>query len=115
MLTYRKRYGRPMRPQLAMGDLASSIGTAIDVASDPYLPEVLCHVQQLKQIDHGEAVAVCADTPDGVIGGVGLRNAIGPLRAYVYAQQNKWVYPLAVLAVLGIPLWVGFELGRSAK
>lgn len=110
---HRGRVTRGMRP--AMGDLASVLSTAADVASDPYLPEVVCRIQQLKNIDRGEAVAVCAESPDGVSGGVGLRNAMGPLRAYVYAQQNKWVYPLAVAAILGIPMWIGYEIGRTSK
>jgi len=96
-----------------MGDLASALSTAADVAGDPYLPEVICRIQQLKNIDRGETVATCIDTPEGVAGGVGLRNAMTPLRAYVYAQQNKWVYPLAVAAMIGIPMWLGYELGRA--
>lgn len=100
---------------MAMGDLASTIATALDVAGDPYLPEIVCHIQQLKAIDHGEAVPVCAETPDGVVGGVGLRNAIWPLRGYVYAQQNKWVYPIVVAAIIGLPMWLGYELGRGSR
>lgn len=110
-----RRYRRPRRRPVPMGDLAGAIGTAIDVAGDPYLPEVICRVQQLKNIDHGEPVTVCAETPDGVAGGVGLRNAMAPLRAYVFAQQNKWVYPVAVAAILGIPLLLGYELGKGSK
>jgi hypothetical protein len=98
-----------------MGDLLGSINTAVDVASDPYLPEVMCRVQQLKNIDHHEPVTICQVTPDGVNGGVGLHNAMVPLRAYVYAQQNQWVYPLAVAIILGVPLFIGYELGRGSK
>lgn len=96
-----------------MGDVSQVIGTALDVASDPYLAEVVCHVQQLKAIDHGEPVAVCAQTPAGVVGGVGLRKAIPALRAYVYAEQNPWVYPIAIAAIIGIPMWIGYELGKG--
>lgn len=96
-----------------MGDLASTINTAVDVASDPYLAEVICHVGQLKAIDHGEPVGVCAETPDGVAGGVGLRNAIPVLRAYVYAQQHKWVYAVAAAAFIGLPMLIGYRLGES--
>jgi hypothetical protein len=96
-----------------MGDLASTIGTAIDIASDPYLAEVVCHIGQLKNIDHGEPVATCQETPPGAIGGVGLRNAAPVLRAYVYAQQNKWVYPVAMAVLLGVPMLIGYELGRN--
>lgn len=98
-----------------MGDLASTIGTALDVASDPYLAEVVCRIGQLKSIDHGEVVATCAQTPDGSVGGVGLRNVAPALRAYVYAQQHPWVYPLAVAVVLGLPLWAGYRLGKDHR
>lgn len=98
-----------------MGDISSVIGTALDVASDPYLSEVVCHVAQLKNIDHGEPVGICTQVPDGAPGGVGLRNAIGPLRAYVYAQQNKWVYPVALAVAIGLPMWIGYELGKGPR
>lgn len=97
-----------------MGDLASTLGTAADVASDPYLSEVICRIGQLKNIDRHEAVATCTNTPgDGAGGGIGLRKAVPALRAYVYAQQNTWVYPLAVAAIVGIPMWIGFKIGRG--
>lgn len=111
--TRKFRVTKRRKPLLgALGDLASTLTTALDVASDPYLPEIVCRVGQLKNIDHGEVVQTCLETPDDIAGGVGLRNAIYPLRAYVYAQQNKWVYPLAVAAILGIPMWIGYELGK---
>lgn len=96
-----------------MGDLTSILNTASDVANDPYLPEVICRIQQLKNIERGETVTVCTEAPEGIAGGVGLRNAMVPLRAYVYAQQNTWVYPLAIAAILGIPMWLGYELGKG--
>jgi hypothetical protein len=98
-----------------MGDLASTISTAADVASDPYLSEVFCRISQLKAIDHGEPVPVCGNTPAGAAGGVGLRNAIPVLRGYVYAQQNRWVYAVAVAAVLGLPMLIGYRLGQSHR
>lgn len=107
-----KRY---TRPRSAMGDIASTVTTALDVANDPYLNEVVCRVHQLKQIENGEAVSVCAETPPGLVGGVGMHNAIYPLRGYVYAQQNKWVYPLLALALIGLPAYVGYQLGKSSK
>lgn len=98
---------------VAMGDLSSTIGTAAEIASDPYLSEVVCRIGQLKQIERGEAVGTCVRTASGSPGGVGLRNAVPVLRAYVYAQQNKWVYPLAVAALLGVPMWLGYQIGRD--
>lgn len=111
-----RRYRRPVLPaKRGLGDIASTIGAALDVASDPYLAEVVCHIQQLKQIDTGQPVAICAPTPDGIPGGVGLRKMAPALRAYVYAEQNPWVYPLVVAAVVGIPMWIGFQLAKGGS
>src|SRR5262249_35161606 len=95
----------------AMGDILGTITTAIDVANDPYMPEIVCRVNQLKAVDRGEAVSECTSLPPGLQGGVGLHSAMGPLRAYVYAQRNPWVYGLAIAALIGIPMYIGYELG----
>lgn len=111
-----KRYGS--RRSLGSVDdvintLTSAAGGALDIASDPYLPEVICRIAQLKTIQAGGTPAVCPDTADNLPGGVGLSAAVVPLRAYVYAQQNKWVYPVAIAAIIGLPMWIGYELGRG--
>jgi len=102
-MSYHQRY---RRPQQAMGDLLSTLATAVDVANDPYMPEVVCRIQQLKAVNNGQAVPTCADTPDGTAG-IGQGLVMPALRAYVYAQQNTWVYPMAILAVVGVPFWLG--------
>lgn len=109
-----QRYQRRLsaRPRQAMGDVVTTLTTALDVASDPAMPEIVCRIQQLQAIDHGQPVPDCALTPDG-IGSPWIRNVLPVLRGYVYAQQNKWVYPVVALAVIGLPLWVGYELGRK--
>lgn len=113
-MSYHARYRRP-----AMGGITDTItgaiGTVVNVASDPYLPEVICRVGQLKAIDHGEPLAVCQPAPPGVIGGVGLGRALPALRAYVYAQQHRWVYAVAAAALFGVPLLIGYELGLSSR
>lgn len=114
----RKRYSR--RAQSSLGDAASTIaglintvGIATDVASDPYLPETVCRVAQIRSINRNERPGACAETPMNKAGGVGLRRFIKPLRAYVYAEQRPWVYVAAVAGVVGVPLLIGYALGRS--
>lgn len=106
-----QRYRR-RAPSLAMGDAISTVGTVLDVASDPAMPEVVCRVQQLQAIDRGQTVGVCTETLPG-IGTPWIQRVLPVLRGYVYAQQNQWVYPAALLAVIGIPMWIGYELGRK--
>jgi hypothetical protein len=95
-----------------MGDVISTIGTVLDVANDPAMPEVVCRIQQLQSIDRGQPVPICAETIPG-LGSPWIQNVLPVLRGYVYAQQNKWVYPVLVAAVIGLPMWVGYELGRK--
>lgn len=106
--------------QQALGDLSSIITTtlkgvsaAADVVSDPYLPETICHIEQLSQIKKGQRVQICGQVPPGLPGGVGLEKAQMPLRAYVYAEQNTWVYPAAIAAVVGIPFLFGYLIGKG--
>lgn len=113
-----KRYGE--QRGVGLGGLediiksaAGGVVAALDVASDPYLPEAVCRIAQLKQIEAGTAAGNCPTTPQGLPGGVGLRNAVTPLRAYVYAQQHKWVYPAALAALVGLPLLIGYQLGKG--
>jgi hypothetical protein len=96
-----------------MGDLSSTLSTALDVASDPSMPELVCRVQQLLQIDRGQPVQICADTPATVGGSPSIARITSGLRAYTFAQQNPWVYPVAAAAVIGLPLWIGYMLGKK--
>lgn len=106
----------------ALGDLASTItniastvGIATELATDPYLPEVVCRVGQVKAINDGKSPSSCVRTAPNLSGGVGLRKAVKPMRAYVYAEQHKWVYPAAVIGVLAIPFLIGYAAGKGSK
>lgn len=118
----RKRGQRHRRALQGLGDLASivntvsaSLGTAVNVAEDPYLPEIVCHVGQLQQINAGQAPGACTELPDGLPGGVGLSAAVKPFRFYVYAKQNVWVFPAVALAILGIPFMLGYEWAKGGE
>ncbi len=105
------------RRQLSgLGGVLDTISIAADVAADPYFPELVCRVQQLKAIDHGQSPNTCSYTvDDGSGNGVGLRRGMPGLRAYVYAQKNPWVYPLVIAGVFGLPMLIGYHLGRGSK
>lgn len=125
----KKRYAHKHKKKhglSGLGDLTSSleslfsnaegaVGAALNASQDPYLPEVACRFNQLAAINANHPVGTCNDTPSGLPGGIGLRNLIVPLRGYVYAQQHKWVYPLAIAAVVGVPMAIGYALGKGRK
>lgn len=124
IMSYLARKKKRSTP-LSMGDAVSAIGnalqtvtgaigTAASVAADPYLGETVCHVQQLAEHEKtGRIVTVCKPTRDGLTGGVGLRKVVKPLRAYVYAEQNPWVYPVAVGVAVGVPFFLGYLMGKD--
>lgn len=116
----RKRVRRSGRALHGLGDLTSivngveaSLGTAVNVAEDPYLPEIVCRIGQLQQLNAGGAAGPCVELPDGLTGGVGLSAAVKPLRLYVYAKQNVWVFPALILGILGVPFMLGYEWGKG--
>jgi hypothetical protein len=130
----KKRYGRaPARKALSgvrgglirtrstanesVGDVISDLESALSegtaLASDPYMPEVVCHIEQLSQIHNGQAVQACAEVAYGTASPAGLGNFILPLRAFVYLQQNPWAYALLVGVVFGIPMYIGYDMGYT--
>jgi len=114
MSILRKRYSRS-RPR-AMGDVSSIInviGTGVDVAQDPYLPELACRLEQLHSINLGQAPGACTTTAPGLSGGVGLGKIMPALRAYVYAEQNPWAWAVAAAAIIGLPMAIGYSLGKG--
>lgn len=96
----------------ALAQAGGALGTGAKVIQDPYLPEVLCRVNQLAEIEAGTKVTPCPAMAPGRAGGIGLRKVVAPLRAYVYAEQHPWVYPLGIAAVIGIPFLIGYLAGE---
>lgn len=122
-MSYEKRKGAMRMSRqtdgryIPMGDVVSSIvgdiNTVTAVATDPYMPEVLCRIGQLKAVRANQPKPPCQDTPLGLQGGVGLGKLILPLRGFVYAEQYPILYPLAAFVVIGLPFLIGYQFGRS--
>lgn len=118
----RKRMRVRKKAMSGLGDVTSivnsvtnALGVSLDIANDPYLSETVCHIGQIQQIHNKQAPGQCTETPDGLVGGVGLARAVKPLRYYVYAEQNKWVYAVAAAVIIGVPMLVGYDLGKGSK
>jgi hypothetical protein len=104
-------FARKPRRQ-ALGDTAETIASA---SSDPYLSEVICRVGQLSAIRSDKPVPSCPKTRSGLPGGVGLGRAIPALRGYVWAEQRRWIYAVAAIGIVGLPMLVGYSLGRRSS
>lgn len=113
--TLTKRYGGRTRTpgRGALGGLTDLVVAGVNVANDPYLGEVMCHLNQLQVIKAGGEAGPCAKTPPGISGGIGLSRAVVPMRAYVYAEGHKWVYALAAAGILGLPFLLGYRIGKG--
>lgn len=132
-MSYEKR--KTGTVQVAMGDAfsdllacgKSAIGTAVGGATDPYLPEVICRISQLQALSKGRTpmqvmfgkkptvpVPSCTNTPMGK-GGIGLERAVKPLRGLVYVNQHPVTVWLGLSAILGVPLLVGYMIGKRSR
>lgn len=103
------------------------VGTAVGGVADPYLPEVLCRVQQLQAMTKGRTplqiltgkkpvapIPPCKEIPLGRKS-IGVDKAIKPLRTVVYVGQNPHVVWLGAAAIVGVPLLLGYMLGRGSR
>jgi len=106
-MTYQRR--------TSLGGIGDTISAAANVVNDPYFNEAVCLAGQLRSVERGEPVIACAKTPPNLAGGAGLRSLMPALRGYAFAQQNKWVYPLALAALFGVPALIGYELGKKHR
>ncbi len=96
-----------------LGDAVSVIATAVDVTKDPYFSETVCRVQQLAALENKRAVPACSTTRPGLAGGVGLRKVMPALRAYVKAEQQPLYYAAGAAVVIGLPMLLGYALGKG--
>lgn len=132
-MSYEKR--KTGDAQVAMGDALSdliacgksAIGVAAGGAADPYLPEVMCRLSQLQALSKNRTplqalfgkkptvpVPACPKTPAGK-GGIGLERAVKPLRAAVFVNQHPITAWLAVAAILGVPMFAGYMIGKRSR
>ncbi len=108
-------------------DDALSVVKNMSGSVDPYLPEVLCRVDQIRalrkdrsvlQMLTGKAPTVavpnCSTTAPG-LPGIGVEEAVAPLRAYVYMNQNPWIVWLGITAALMVPFLLGYSAGKGSK
>ena len=98
-----------MSYQQALG--VDILGLASQVAQDPCLYEVTELVKRLVALG-GHEEALGAVTPTR---GVGLCRAVKPLKVAIYLRQNKWVLPVAGLALVGGIFAAGYFTGKSRR
>lgn len=83
-----------------------------EIIEDPYLPETMCRVLQLSDLEEGKPPRTCGKTPMGHRGGIGLRHAIRPLRGYVWARENPAKAAAIATGAVGSIFLLGYLVGR---
>ena len=113
-MSYHPHRARAVRTTLGprgLGDVATTVSAAAAIVTDPCLPEVSRLVLRLHALEQ-RPVKPGAPPPSPTLG-IGLCNAVKPLRAVVYVKERPWVLPLGAVAVVGGLLGLGFMLGRA--
>lgn len=117
--------------QQGLGGFAGDTLAAVKAAAsavDPYFPEALCRVDQIRALrknrkflhavfGKGPTVPVpsCALTPDNLPGGIGVEQAMRPMRSAVYIYEHPTLVALAAVAFFAIPFFAGVAVGKRIK
>jgi len=96
-------------------NVASTAAMAAEIMADPYYPEAMCRYSQIKAAERKQAIPACTTTAPNLAGGVGLRKVVPVLRGYAYAERHPWVKPVAVAAAIGVPVLIGYWLGKGGR
>lgn len=98
------------------GAIQTGVKAVTAVLADPYLNEVVCNVLRLENIQAGvKPGPPCAKTRPGLRGGIGLSEAVGPLRAFVYHREHPWIVPTAIAVIIGGTFLAGYWSGKSRR
>jgi hypothetical protein len=91
-------------------------GTIAEVIDDPYLPELACRIDQIYEARHHLPIKVCAVTPpQTAASGIGLGRGMPLIRAFSLAEQNPILFPLAAIVAIGLPILIGYKLGKRSS
>lgn len=80
------------------------------VLEDPYLPQVTKRILKLQEIESRRKVVTAKPPAKGP--GIGLSAAVKPLDAFIAYRQRPWLLAVVVAALVGIPWYVGYRMGR---
>lgn len=101
---------------MAASDYISGATNALVIGKalleDPALPEVAGLVMRLQRTENGGRAP---SSSSGGGRGIGLRNAVLPLKFYVAAKEQPILGYAVVVGILAIPFIAGYLTGRSRR
>jgi hypothetical protein len=103
----------PLDPLIgAIKQYIPKVGSALEagkaILDDPALPKLTGYVLELKAIQTKRGGAVSSK-------GVGLSDIITPVRYYVAYQKNRWIAPVALALIIGLPFYLGYATGKKRR
>lgn len=114
-MSYTRKRPQPLSAELEyyLQQAKGILGTSKVILEDPALPEVTAIVLELHKMEQPKVRPGAPPPPK--VPGIGLKNAVKPLKAYRYVMRNKWVLPVAALAILGLPFVAGYMTGKRRR
>jgi hypothetical protein len=94
---------------IAWGDVTDAVVLSTRILQDPYLPQAIKLVTQIADASTGPS-GVNAGQP-----GIGLRDAIFPLKVYLYSLKHPWVPWVAGAGVFLVPFLLGLAVARLTQ
>lgn len=95
----------------SLGSVTSTATAVAAIATDPYLPQVSNLIIKLRDIERSKAGRSTGSTGKGI----GLRNVVGPLRAFVTVQEKPWILPAAVAGIFGAIFIAGYYTRKASE
>lgn len=92
-------------------DLQSAITatpTVIAVLKDPAFSEFAAQIERIRVANAADA----GDSPLDLNAGVGLGDVLPYVKAYAWFTENRWSLAFILVAAIGIPVGLGFLIGR---
>jgi hypothetical protein len=108
----------------ALGGITTDVATAAaQVVTDPCLYQVTQLIQQLHEAEQAPKILgvptgakpTAPTKPPPPVAGIGLCQAVTPLKAVIWVRKRPWVVPVGVVGVVGIFVGLGYLWGRSKK
>jgi hypothetical protein len=88
--------------------LKSVVSSASTIIEDPALPQLTKSVLELKAIEQKRGGSTGAK-------GIGLSEIVKPVQYFVYYKKNRWILPVVAIALLGIPMLIGYSIGKKKR
>ncbi len=91
---------------LSWSDVTGAVSLGTRILADPYLPQVIQLATQIADANTGPGGSSSGEP------GIGLRDAIFPLKAYLFSLRNPWAPWVVGAGVLLVPFLLGMAVGR---